>query len=173
MIPARPAARTLPYVTDADRIDYTGAVYGSLLAASVVAGTSPGKEPPTVAQLVGLLLATGTVFWLAHTYARVVGDRRLGLALSWAEVRSAARRESPLAEAAVPPAAAACVCWVLALPEPVAAWAALATALAAQVAWAIVADVKSRSTKPLIAVSVLVNLLLGLVIVALKVALGH
>ena len=62
---------------------------------------------------------------------------------------------------------------MLNLPEPVAAWAALATALAAQVAWAIVADVKSRSTKPLIAVSVLVNLLLGLAIVALKVALGH
>jgi len=160
-------------VTDANRLDYTGAVYGSLLAASVVAGTSPRAAAATVAELVGLLIATGVVFWLAHTYSRVVGDRRHGRRVDWTEIRTAARGELPLAEAAVPPSAAAVVCWLFGLPDAVGAWAALGTALAAQCAWAIVADAKSRAAMPAIAVSVTVNLLLGLVIVALKVWLAH
>lgn len=158
---------------DADRIDYAGAVYGSLLAASVVAGASPRKDTAPVGTLIVLLLSTGIVFWLAHAYARLVGDRRHGTQLSWAEMVSAGRRERPLAAAAVPPAAAAALCWAIGLSDSTAAWAALLTALTAQVLWAIVADAKTNAAMPLRAVSVVINLLLGSIIVVLKVSVAH
>ena len=92
---------------DQEQRDYAGAIYGSLLAASVVAGTSPGREPPHPGELIVLLLATGVVFWLAHVYAGVVGERSQGTYMSRAEFRAVAGREWPLVQATVPPAAAA------------------------------------------------------------------
>src|SRR5918995_6666083 len=56
------------------RADYTGGVYGSMLAASVVIGAgSLGSFPRT--ELVLLLLLTGVVFWIAHVHAQLFGAR--------------------------------------------------------------------------------------------------
>jgi hypothetical protein len=53
---------------------YTGGVYGSMLAASVVIGAgSLGSFPRT--ELVLLLLLTGLVFWIAHVHAQLFGAR--------------------------------------------------------------------------------------------------
>ena len=87
--------------------DYAGAVYGSLLAASVVAGTSPRKSAPSPTELILLLLATGIVFWLTHVFAQLFGDRMEGTALTLKEFRAVATREAPIIQAAVPPALAA------------------------------------------------------------------
>ncbi|MFD0689072.1 hypothetical protein [Actinomadura fibrosa] len=158
---------------DEARADYAGAVYGSLLAASVVVGASPRHDPSPAGALAGLLLATGCVFWLAHLYASLAGDRQRNVRLSWMEVRSVGRREWPLAQAAVPPAAAAACCLVLGLSDAAASWTALLVALGGQVGWAVVAGTRSDAAAYLIVTSAVVNLLLGLLIVALKVALGH
>src|SRR6185436_9332091 len=48
------------------RTNYVGAIYGSLLAASVVAGTSPLNGAPKLGELVALIFVTGLVFWAAH-----------------------------------------------------------------------------------------------------------
>ena len=77
-----------------------------MLAASVVAGTSPGQQPTPPIELIVLLLATGIVFWLAHVYAQL-GVRLAGTVLSRNEIRVAAAREWPIVQAAVPPALAA------------------------------------------------------------------
>lgn len=155
------------------RADYTGAIYGSLLAASVVAGATPRRDPPDVALLIAYLLTTGMVFWLAHVYARLVGGRRRGTRLSWAEVRSVGRREWPLAEAAFPPAMVAAICWTIGLPDTAVAWATLCTALCGQVTWAVVASARAGAATVLVIGSAVVNLLLGLIIVVLKVFLAH
>ncbi|MEU0218785.1 hypothetical protein ABZ281_28455, partial [Streptomyces sp. NPDC006265] len=56
------------------RADYTGGVYGSMLAASVVIGAgSLGSFPR--AELVLLLLLTGVVFWIAHVHDRLTSPR--------------------------------------------------------------------------------------------------
>jgi hypothetical protein len=123
--------------------------------------------------LIALLLTTGLVFWLAHVYARLAGDRRRSERLSWAEVRSVGDREWPLAEAAFPPALAAALCWAIGLPDAVAAWAALLTALTGQVAWAVVSGTKTGARPRLTIVSAATNLCLGLIIVVLKVLLTH
>src|SRR3954453_7078672 len=71
------------------RANYTGAVYGSLLAASVVVGAAVGGGgrldvgPGGVA---ALLIVTGLVFCVAHAYARLVGDRIEQKELTWREI---------------------------------------------------------------------------------------
>lgn len=156
-----------------ERADYAGAVYGSLLAASVVVGASPRQEPASAPTLIALLLATGLVFWLAHVYASLAGDRQHGLRVNWPEIRSVGRREWPLAQAAVPPAAAAFACWAAGLSDGAAAWTALFTALGGQVGWTVAAWRRADAGVRLIVVSGMVNLALGLLIVALKVVLTH
>ncbi|HEY6596379.1 MAG TPA: hypothetical protein VI011_20075 [Asanoa sp.] len=164
-IGARPAA---------DRPNYTGAVYGSLLAGSVVVGAGAGGTsdlPPL--KLAGLLVATGLVFWLAHGYARLVGDQLRHTALGRQEIRRVARHEWPLFQTALPPAATAVVFGLLGASNTAAAWAALTAAVVEQVGWATFITVRSGATRRLVLVTALVNLGLGLLIVLLKATLHH
>ncbi|MDF5752166.1 hypothetical protein [Spongiactinospora sp. TRM90649] len=160
-------------MADETQIDYTGAVYGSLLAASVVAGTSPGQNPPSGLVTGVLLLATGLVFWIAHVYSGLVGERRHRTRLSWAQARTVGARERPLLQAALPPAVAAVTAWALGLSGSTSAWLALATALTAQVAWAALAAVKARESTGIVVVAAVGNLVIGLILVLLKVLLTH
>jgi hypothetical protein len=152
--------------------DYAGAIYGSLLAASVVAGTGPGQEPPQPGQLIALLLATGVVFWLSHVYAHLVGEGSSG-PLSARKLRIAARRDWPIVQAAVPPAVAVGIGVLLGLSDAGAAWLALAVAVGSQLGWALYVAAKAGATRGRIVAAGVVNLFLGLVIVFLKAVLTH
>ncbi|MFE0581864.1 hypothetical protein [Streptomyces sp. NPDC058874] len=153
------------------RGDYTGAVYGSLLAASVVVGAGTLGPFPRL-QLVVLLLGTGIVFWAAHVFARLFGARLAGR-LSWTVIRSTAREERPIIEAAVPPAAAAAITPLFGLGPQGIAWLALLVALAGQVGWATVAARRAGASRRLMVIAGAVNLFLGLLIVLLKAGLQH
>jgi hypothetical protein len=146
--------------------NYVGAIYGSLLAASVVVAAGDYALSPR--RLALTLAATGLVFWLAHAYARLVGDRLRHAAFSWAEVRGVARHEWPLFKAVLPPAAAALIVGLIGESDLVAAWAALITAVVQQVAWATFAAARAGASRRLVAASAAGNLVLGLLIVALK-----
>jgi hypothetical protein len=157
-----------------DRPDYTGAVYGSLLAGSVVVGAGAGGTSElSPLKLAGLLLATGLVFWLAHGYARLVGDQLRHAALGRQEIRHVARHEWPLFQTALPPAATAAVFGLLGASNSAAAWAALTAAVVEQVGWATFITVRSGAGRRLVLVAALVNLVLGLLIVLLKATLQH
>ncbi|MFI0354961.1 cytochrome c oxidase subunit 2A [Actinomadura sp. 9N407] len=158
---------------DPARTEYAGAVYGSLLAASVIVGSSPRKDPTPAFALVVLLIATGLVFWFAHVYARLAGERAVGIPVRRADVRAVGAAEWPLAQAAVPPAAVACAGWLLGLPDVTTAWLALVTALGGQVGWAVAALVQAGARPRTYLTAGLVNLLLGMVIVSLKFLLAH
>ncbi|MGW6918693.1 hypothetical protein ACWGB8_33470 [Kitasatospora sp. NPDC054939] len=158
----RPAVRT----------DYAGAVYGSLLAASVIASSSAAGEFPRVEAVV-LLLVTGVVFWAAHVYARVAGEREAGRPVGWAEVRAVGRKEWSIVEAAVLPAAVVALSAVVGLGLAATAWFALGVAVAQQVAWAYVGALRALASRRQAAVEAVVHLALGLVIVAAKAAIGH
>jgi hypothetical protein len=160
----------------AARPNYSGAIYGSLLAGSVVVGAAAGSSGDYHVgplQLAVLLVATGLVFWLAHAYAALVGDRIHHVSLSRAEIRRVARHEWPLLQAALPAAAAALLVGLLGGSDAATAWAALAVAIAGQVGWATVATLRAGASGPLVLVTALVNLVLGLLIVILKTALHH
>lgn len=156
----------------AARIDYTGAVYGSLLAASVVVSAEAFGAFPRL-ELVLLLLCTGVVFWAAHVFARLFGARIGHQPLSRGEVRRVCADEWPIVEAAVPPAGAVAISPLLGLGEQGTAWLALAVAVAGQVGWATAAAVRVGAPGRLVVTAGAVNLLLGLIIVVVKVALQH
>ncbi|MFE0462394.1 hypothetical protein ACFW1A_24380 [Kitasatospora sp. NPDC058965] len=156
--------------TDARRTDYTGAVYGSMLAASVIAASGVEGAHPRLS-LVLLLLVTGVVFWIAHVYAHVAGHREAGRGITWSQVRRVGRREWPLVEAAALPALAVLVSPWLGTGDS--AWLALAVAVAQQVLWATLGAHRAGAPPRQVAAEGAVNLLLGLVIVAAKVAVGH
>lgn len=154
------------------RTDYAGAVYGSLLAASVVATAGTLGHYPRL-ELVLLLLITGLVFWAAHVYARLVGERLVGHPRTWSEVRRVARHEWSIVEAAALPAAAVAVGPVLGLGLGGTAWLALGVAVVQQVLWASIGAARAGVGRRQVAAEGAVNLVLGLIIVAAKAALGH
>lgn len=156
---------------NAAQIDYTGAVYGSLLAASVVVGAGTLGSFPRV-QLVLLLLCTSVVFWAAHVFSGLFGARMVRH-LSWGEVRRASAEERPIIEAAVPPACAVAISPLFGLGIEGTSWLALGVALAGQVGWGTVAASRAGASRRLMLLAGAINLLLGLIVVVLKVAVTH
>ncbi len=138
----------------------------------MIAATSAVGEFARVETVV-LLLVTGLVFWAAHVYARLVGERSIGRPVDRAEVRRVGRSEWSIVEAAVLPAAAVAFSPLLGLGLTDTAWFALAVAVAQQVTWAYLGAVHASASRRQAAVESLVNLLFGLVIVAAKAGLGH
>ncbi|MFC5959628.1 hypothetical protein ACFP51_36075 [Streptomyces pratens] len=154
------------------RADYTGGVYGSMLAASVVIGAgSLGSFPR--AELVLLLLLTGVVFWIAHVHAQLFGARLAQQALDRRVVLHVCHDEWPIVKAAVPPAAAVAVSPLLGLDVQGAFWLALSVAVAGQVGWSVAAARRAGASRRLVAVTASVNLLLGLLIISFKIVLKH
>ncbi|MEU9591707.1 hypothetical protein AB0D84_18610 [Streptomyces sp. NPDC048193] len=152
--------------------DYTGGVYGSMLAASVVIGAgSLGSFPR--AELVLLLLLTSLVFWLAHVHAELFGARLARHPPDRREVLRACRDEWPIVKASVPPAAAVAVSPLLGLDVQGALWLSLCVAVAGQVGWSVAAAHRAGAPGRLMATTASVNLLLGLVIVVVKIAVTH
>ena len=155
-----------------ERLDATGAVYGSLLAASVIVGQAPLREPVPPIELAIILLTTGVVFWLVHVYSRSLGHYVVDGRIHRHRLTHIMREESPIVVAAVPPAVTALVVGAIADPAA-AAWCAFLIALAGQVIWAIIAARDAGQPARGIAAAVVINLVLGLVLVALKVFVGH
>jgi hypothetical protein len=152
--------------------DYTGGVYGSMLAASVVigAGTAGDIRRP---ELVLLLLLTGVAFWIAHVHAELFGARLAQQSQGPRVVLHVCREEWPIVNEAVPPAAAVAVSPLLGLDMAGTLWLALAVAVAGQVGWSVAAARRAGAPRRLMAVTAAVNLLLGLLIVAFEVILKH
>ncbi|MEU2280917.1 hypothetical protein ABZ614_02905 [Streptomyces sp. NPDC013178] len=152
--------------------DYTGGVYGSMLAASVVIGAGTLGSFPR-AELVLLLLLTGAVFWVAHVHAQLFGARLAQRGLDRRTVLHVCRDEWPILKAAVPPALAVAVSPLLGLDVQGAVWLALAVAVAGQVGWSVAAAMRAGASRAQMTASALVNLLLGLLIISFKIVLKH
>lgn len=152
--------------------DYTGGVYGSMLAASVVVGAGTFGTFPRL-ELVLLLLLTGVVFWIAHVHADLFGARLAQRPPDLAVVRRVCREEWTIVKAAVPPAVAVGVGPVLGLDVQGGQWLALSVAVTGQVGWSVAAARQAGAPGRLLVLSALVNLVLGLVILASKLWLKH
>ncbi|MEU3253341.1 hypothetical protein [Streptomyces sp. NPDC006997] len=176
---SRPRATTGPAGARAERraarrahADYTGGVYGSMLAASVVIGAgSLGAFPR--AELVLLLLLTGVVFWGAHVHAQLFGARLAQRAPDRRVALDVCRDEWPIVKATVPPAAAVAVSPLLGLDVRGALWLALRVAVAGQVGWSVAAAHRAGASPRLMAATASVNLVLGLLIISFKIVLKH
>lgn len=154
--------------------DVAGAIYGSLLAASTIVGTSATASIDTKPwQLAIALVVTSGVFWLMHAYVRAVGIElpRHG---SWGKaLRQGAREELPILAAVVPPVVAIVIAVALDEIGDRVGWIALWVSLGGLVFWTWLAVRRAHARRSVAVVSLFVSLGLGLVLVELKVALGH
>ncbi|MFK0259101.1 hypothetical protein [Streptomyces sp. NPDC090445] len=155
-----------------EHADYTGAVYGSMLAASVIIGAGSLGDFPHL-ELITLLLLTGAVFWIAHVHATVFGERLAQRAPTRRMVLRACRDEWPILKAAIPPAVAVAVSPLLGLDMPGTLWLALGVAISGQIGWSMAAARRAGASWRQVAVTATVNLLIGLLIVAFKLLLKH
>jgi hypothetical protein len=144
-------------------------VYGSLLVTSLVAVESLSDEP---ASFVGLsILVSVGVFWIAHVWSGLV-DIRLRGAITRAEAANLAAKESPMLLATLPPIAALATTAVGLTTLEQAESLALAVAVVQLFLWGLaVGRAGRRGWGPALVVAA-VDLVLGLAIVWLKVAVG-
>ena len=159
--------QSVPTRSDQRPKDYTSTVYGSVLTATVIVSSGTSRSPVALAALV---VVSGIVFWTAHVYAATVASVHGGWHLY--SIRRGMAREWPVAAAAIPPAIAALVSALL--PDISAAkvvWVALIVAIAEQQLWGLAAIRSARLTGTALTRTVLLNLFMGLIIVALKLAL--
>lgn len=150
-----------------------GFVYGTIVALAVlVAGAR--AYPHEAGHIAVLVVVTSVVFWLAHVYAHGVGqsvarDRRLTLA----ELRSVARQEAAVIEAAAVPVAALLLGAVGILSATAAVWLALGAGLAVLAAEGVLfARVERLGWAGTLAI-VGVNLALGVSLIGLKLLVTH
>jgi hypothetical protein len=89
-----------------DRRTIAGTVYGTIIVMSIVAAGAKHYEQ-MLWRLVVLTAVSAIVLWLAHVYARGLGESlKLGHRLTLGEVTAVARRERSIVLAAVAPVAA-------------------------------------------------------------------
>jgi len=146
------------------------AIYGTILVMAVITALSHDDSVKS-AELVAGVLATTFVFWIAHVYSEVLGQRMEGEGerLSFANVAVAARGEWPLVEASLLPV----LCLLVGVIGVVKTETAVAIAIGAGVVelfgYGIAAGRRLElSLRGTIAVAV-INGALGLLIVLLKV----
>jgi len=143
--PAPRASADLPPILDRD-VRFGAAVYGSFLAASVIGvayESGAGARTMTAA-----LLGSMVVFWAAHVWSDVVGERiAVGEAFRLRDALSIARREWPLVEAAVLPSILLALAWAGAWSRDTGARLALAAALLQVVAWGFAAGRRAGGSR--------------------------
>jgi hypothetical protein len=150
-----------------------GFIYGTIVVlAVVVAGAK--AYPHDAARIAAVAVVTSVALWLAHVYAHALGhSASIGEHLSFAELKRIGRREGSIVEAAVPPLGALVLGGLGVLSPRTSIWLAVGLGLAVLVAQGVVfARVERLGPAATLAV-VGANLGLGLVLVALKLAVSH
>ena len=158
---------------ESHEVNLAGAVYGTILATSVIAAAS-AKKGPSLGVLVLTVSVTVLVFWLAHVYARALAQSvSAGTRITWAELRVLGAHEWPLLQAALPPLAFLLLGWLGLYERPAALWLAVGSGVAMLVAWGFLyARAEGLGTAGT-AVAVSVNAAFGLAVVALKALVSH
>jgi hypothetical protein len=150
-----------------------GFIYGTILVLAVlVAGAK--AYPESAGRIAALVALTTGVFWLAHVYAHALAHSVAeGESLTQVDLRCIARREASIIEAAVPPVTALLLGAFGVLSTSLSVWVAIGLGLVVLAAQGInVARIENLTWLPTIGV-VTANLGLGILIIGLKLLLGH
>ena len=173
MYDPRPVISGLPEGEGHDPADfYAAAIYGSILAvAFITIFREEHSEPQAVAVSV---VGTMAVFWLAHVWTAMLGERmhsRRNITL--ARFRAIARAEWPLMEAGIAPGVVLALGWIGVISESRAEDIALAVCIVQLFAWGLVIGHRTYDRWWPATLTGLVDGVLGLVIVALEVNVVH
>ena len=152
--------------------DYAAGIYGSIVATAIVGALR--ETDATAGEMTVSVLATMVVFWLAHTWAAISGERiEAGRALPRQRVRALASEEWPMVEAGFGPVLALVLGWTGVLDEDVAATIALAIGVIQLFSWGFLLGRRIYDRWLGAVLSGLANGLLGIGLVALEIAVSH
>jgi len=150
-----------------------GFIYGTIVALSVVVAGAKAY-PASTGHVAVLVAVTTVVFWMAHVYSfSLAHSVATNEHLSLGEVRSIARREAAIVGAAVPPVAVLVLGELGLFGATTAYWAALGLGLVVLAAAGILFARIERLGVLATIVVVTVNVGLGVILMALKVVVGH
>ncbi len=142
-------------------------VYGIIAVGSLMAAES-GRYESYLDTFASALVATA-LYWLAHSYAEVLG-RRLATSqrLTARALRDAAVHEFAIVRGAAIPLLVLLISWAVGASQPSAVTAALWSAVASLFVFELIAGVRSRASPREIALETAVGAVLALGIVFLK-----
>jgi hypothetical protein len=153
--------------------DLAGTVYGTIVVLAVIAaGSAPGEVEAW--PLVALVAGTTLVLWVGHVYAHGLAESvKRGRRLDVTELRLLARREAAIPLAALAPTVAVCLGALGLISEGAAVWLALGLGVATLgvegLRYARLEHLGYARTLFMIGA----NIMLGVAIVALKIAVTH
>lgn len=150
-----------------------GFIYGTIVVLAVIVGGARAYEHDA-GHIAILVLATVVAFWLAHVYSHALADSLANnQRISFDELRRIARREGSIVEAAVPPLAALLAGALGIIATQTAVWIAFGLGLGV-LAFEGVVVARLERLGPLGTLAVVAgNLSLGVLLVALKIFVGH
>ena len=150
--------------------DYAPAIYGAILVTGIVA-VQWRHDPDTDAIALSVLISV-VVFWLAHVWSEIVNLRVHGT-VSQVDMRQVVANEGSMLSALVLPAVVLAVLPRVGVPLESAVVAALGVCIIQLFLWGLVVGRAAHRGWFLPLVVAVVDSLLGLVLVALKVAVLH
>lgn len=147
--------------------NFAAAVYGSILAAAVVASLDVGDVD--AGDMIAALGGTMLVFWLAHVWAEGIADRMHDPSpYTWRRLRTAAAWHWPMVQAATGPLVALALAGLGAWTLDTGVTLALAVSIAQLAGWGVAVGWRTFGSWPAALLSGTVNGLLGTVLIVLK-----
>jgi hypothetical protein len=170
---AVPAGDTLKRIAFGRGRAVAGTVYGTIMVMATIAAGSRGHATDT-GRLGVIVGTTVLVLWIAHVYSHVLAESlERGRRLDVAEFRGVARRELAIPAAAVAPIFVLLLAGLGVLDEQAAVRIALGFGVATLAFQGFRYAALERLGRGGTAVSVALNVALGLVIVGLEASLAH
>ncbi len=162
-----------PAETQPDRAEhYAAAVYGSIVAAALIEAFR--AEHVDAEDIALAVLTTMTVFWLAHVWSGIVGDRiHHGPQLQVGRLVRIGRAEWPLVQASFVPVIVLILGWAGVFTDANAARLALGICILQLFAYGLIVGRQAYHRWPQAVVAGMLNAALGLVLIELEVLVLH
>jgi hypothetical protein len=147
-----------------------GTVYGTITVGALLAAESGLHD--TYPETVGSVVVALVIYWLAHSYAELLGHRlAAGERLTARELGRALGRDWAIVRGAGAPLLALLVAWAVGAGQGAAITAALWTCAASLVAFELLAGLRARAQPAELALELCVGAAMGLGVIALRVIL--
>ncbi len=157
-----------PFLADS----YAAAIYGSIVAAALLSAFRDVHEPPVATA--ASLLATVVVFWLAHVWSQITGQRIYdGTSFTPGRAWEIARAAWPLVASGAAPAVVLLVGAAVGISDRGASSCALALCWIQLAGWGFAVGRRASDRWEYATLSALVNFLLGVAVVGLEAIVLH
>lgn len=148
----------------------SGVIYGVIVIGALLAAES-GRHESYLDTVLSTAIAAA-LYWLAHSYATVLGQRlETHERLTTSALLRALGHDWALVRGAAIPMLAVLIAWVTGAGQQSAVSAGLWSAVGSLLAFELLAGLRSRATRGELAIDVAVGLTMGIAILALKIVL--